>query len=309
VLVSDWREMAAGRSVRIAFSEPNDERVLRTLPRLVATAAVIPRLVGDEVVIRRVARQAGVRMPAEVEFFAPPSGSDPLRVAAQLLHDGLVQAAVNGCTRSTADVIRVGINEVGLAPGVRTVSSCTLMLLNSGEPLAFADCAVVPEPTAEQLVDIAVATAKTFAALTKRAPRIALLSYSTHGSATHPSLDRLRQAVTMLHAAHPDLIVDGELQVDAALVPEVAASKAPSSRIAGDANVLIFPDLNAGNIAYKLVARLAGTATVGPLVQGLALPWHDLSRGCSSTEIELVAMAAAAHALTLSAGHCADVTS
>ena len=214
--------------------------------------------------------------------------ADPLTTAALLTRVGLIDAAVAGATVPSADVIRAGIQIIGTMPGIKTVSSCFLMLTKLGI-MTFADCAIVPEPNAEQLADIAIASAKTHQQLTTDEPRIALLSFSTKGSAAHKRADKVINALQIIKNSNPQLCCDGELQVDAAIIPEIAATKAPQSEIDGRANVLIFPDLDSGNIGYKLTQRLGEAIALGPLVQGLKSPFMDVSRGCSAKDIVLVA--------------------
>lgn len=215
--------------------------------------------------------------------------SNPLYLAALMLEAGELDAVVSGSVSTTADVIRAGLH--CLPRTTQTISSCFLMQMVGGESLIFSDCGVIPYPTAEQLCDIAIASTRSRAALVGDTPKVAFLSFSTHGSAEHESVFKVREALKLFKQKMPDVLADGELQFDAAFVPAVAQRKCPGSPIAGAANIFIFPNLDAGNIAYKAVERLAGAKAIGPLVQGFARPWLDLSRGCSALDIVGVAAA------------------
>ncbi len=218
---------------------------------------------------------------------------------AMMVRRGEVEAGVGGNISSTGDMIKAGLRVIGVKPGGKTISSFFFMLApmasyDHRQVLVFADCGVIPVPTDEQLVDIATDSADQFQMMTGEQAKVAMLSFSTNGSSAHPRAKFIKEVVAKVRAARPDILVDGELQFDAAMVPEVAKQKLKDSPVAGEANVLVFPSLEAGNIGYKIAQRLGGYTAIGPLLQGLNGCWHDLSRGCSAEDIYQVSLIGAA---------------
>lgn len=310
-LLNDIKAKAAARKKTIVLPESHDERVLRAAEKLTAESVANVVILGDENKVYEDAKAkdinlSGVRVLDHVKseklsdfanvFFnlrkhkgmtiekAKEVMTSDLFFGAMMVREGMADGFVAGSVAATGDVLRAAFQCVGMPEGISIVSSLFLMILPDRN-LSFADCAVVPDPDATQLADIAITTADNHKKLTGEEPYVAMLSFSTKGSAEHELLDKVKSATKIAQEKRPDLFIDGEMQFDTAIIDSIGKKKAPDSKVAGRANVLVFPDLNAGNIGYKIAQRLGGAEAVGPVVQGLKKPLFDLSRGCSVDDI------------------------
>ena len=310
--MQEIRDRARSELKTIVLPEGEEERTLRAADAIIEQGIANLILLGDPETMERKASNWGLDISSvklmnpnktkfksdfTQEYFrlrshkgitmeqAEEAMKQPLYYGAMLVRWGIADGSVAGAINITGDVMRAAIQVIGLKEGISIVSSSFMMIMPMGKVYMYSDGAVVPEPDAEQLASIAVSAADTHRALTGEEPLVAMLSFSTKGSAEHHTIDKVCQALEMVKKMRPELKIDGELQVDAAIVPSIAAKKAPGSPIEGRANVFIFPDLNAGNIAYKITQRLAVARAIGPIVQGLAKPAFDLSRGCSYEDI------------------------
>lgn len=310
-LIESCMAAAKAKPARVVFPDAIDERAIHAAQRLARQGWAKPVLLANPFELRRYCKQRGIvlgdvpvidpqysqRLDAYVEHYCahrpgtlPEEASaqmrDPLWFGAMMLAQGDTDLCIAGNLAATASVLRAGLRVIGLAEGMKTVSSIMFLISPDGERvLGFADCGVVPEPNSEQLADIAIAAADNYRAVTGITSRVAMLSFSTKGSAKHTAVDSVRQATELAKGRRPDLILDGELQFDAAIAPAVAAQKAPGSPLEGNANVFVFPSLSAGNIGAKIAQRMGKYNALGPMIQGLRLPMHDLSRGCSTEDM------------------------
>lgn len=312
-MLDQLHERARPLRKRIVLPEGEEARTLAAAARLIEEDLARVTLLGRDRTIADAAKMAGITLPPGLQIIDPvrseKSGDfarelfnlrkhrgmtfeeaqtmvhNPLLFGALMVRRGDADGSVAGAVNSTANVLRAAIQVVGVAEGSELVSSFFLMILPDGRPVTFADCAVVPNPTADQLAPIGVDAAASHLSLTGETPKVAFLSFSTKGSAEHEKVEKVRHAVQRARQIAPDLLLDGELQFDAAFVPEIGERKSPGSDVAGHANVFVFPDLDAGNLGYKIAERVGGAKAIGPLLQGLKKPCNDLSRGATPDDI------------------------
>jgi len=325
-LMDSIRLNAKKHNKRIVLPEGTEERTLRAANIIIEEALAEITLIGDKNKIELMSDKLGLNNIKDAKIIDPKNHEkknvytdlllelrkhkglvredairlveDPLYLATLMIKNGDADGEVAGAMNATGDVLRPAFQTVKTLPGISVVSGAFIMIIpdksfGDNGILVFADCAVHPTPTERELAEIAVATAKTAKAIAGLEPRVAMLSFSTKGSAKSEEVERVQEATRIAQEMDPDLLIDGELQADAAIIERIGKSKAPDSKIAGNANVLVFPNLESGNIAYKLVQRLAHAEAIGPVLQGMAAPINDLSRGCSVDDtVNLVAITA-----------------